>query len=129
MKIVARLMLIAAAVLLAIDAVPGLINCIQTLNTAGWDQTFANETNIRVFVRLCGHGLNALFALLALYGALVGKKSAGLGLAAILLLVMATVNVVLTVQQQGVVWNWDFIWMLICGYGVPALYLFGFLFL
>ncbi|MBP5216496.1 MAG: hypothetical protein J6038_01520, partial [Bacilli bacterium] len=61
MKLIGRILLIAAAVLLAVGAVPGFIDTIKYFNEVGWVQLINGEENISRFVSFLGHAVNILF--------------------------------------------------------------------
>lgn len=127
MKIIGRILLIAAAVLLAIGAVPGFISTIQHFNEVGWLQVINGEENIALFVAFLGHAVNLLFALIAVLAALVGKKSFALALTAIILMIAPVMTIVGWVQS-GTAFEWDMVLRIVTGFTAPILYFLGFLF-
>ena len=127
MKIIGRILLIAAAVLLAIGAVPGFISAIQHFNEVGWLQVINGEENIALFVAFLGHAVNLLFALIAVLAALVGKKSFALALTAIILMIAPVMTIVGWVQS-GTAFEWDMVLRIVTGFTAPILYFLGFLF-
>ncbi|MBP5216700.1 MAG: hypothetical protein J6038_02565 [Bacilli bacterium] len=127
MKLIGRILLIAAAVLLAIGAVPGFIDTIKYFNEVGWVQLINGEENISRFVSFLGHAVNLLFAVIALLAALVGKKSFLLALTAIILMIAPVMTIVGWVQA-GLAFEWDMVLRIITGFTAPVLYFLGFLF-
>lgn len=126
MKLVGRILLIAAAVLLAIGAVPGFIDTIKYFNEVGWLQVINGEENIARFVSFLGHAVNILFAVIALLAALVGKKSFLLALTALILMVAPVMTIVGWVQA-GQAFEFDMVLRIITGFTAPVLYFVGFL--
>lgn len=129
MKLLGRIFLIAAAVLLFVGAVPQLIEAIKAMNVIGWQNTFTqfgeafpHLFSILFAVIFIGYGLRAVF------GAIRGKKSFGLAISAFILMIFPTVIIVLGIMGN-MAGTWDFWAKVIGGFLAPILYFLGFLFI
>lgn len=129
MKLLGRIFLITAAVLLLVVAVPNLIDIIKYFNSNGWHTIFANTDNATKFGSLIGYGINCLLALTAIGGAIRGSKSFGLALTAIILMIAPTLAVINLVQANNGGVPLGQLFSLIGGYLVPIFYFLGFLFI
>ena len=128
MKILGRIFLIAAGILLAVVAVPAIIDTVNFFNQAGWGQVVANQENIARFGAFLGHCVNAFLALLAFIRALIGRKSFLLALTAIILII-APVSTVIGWVNSGTVIDPGMVFSLIGSFTAPILYFLGFLFI
>ena len=124
-NVIGRLLLLAAAGLILGFGIPLIISTIQALNAGhGWwnfgDDTFRNHhivLLIQIGSCLCG--------LAAAFGVITGRRSAGLVMAALLLLVSPIYTIVTGVQAGTFTGTWEQIWSLIRQFAVPFMYFGG----
>ena len=126
MRLIGRILLIIAGVALLAIAIPQIINSVNALNAAGWGSIFSNSASLTSFFVLIGSAINVLFGIRALFGALRGRKSFGLALTAIILMIPPIATIVLA-NMGGQAMTWEFYLSVISGFAIPIIYFFGFL--
>ena len=126
MRLIGRILLIIAGVALLAIAIPQIINSVNALNAAGWGSIFSNSASLTSFFVLTGSAINVLFGIRALFGALRGRKSFGLALTAIILMIPPIATIVLA-NMGGQAMTWEFYLSVISGFAIPIIYFFGFL--
>ena len=72
-KIIGRLMLLAAGIILLSVAIPQVMGAVNYLNTNNAWWNFANEVARNNMVTVLGQGLNGLGGVIALIACLIGK--------------------------------------------------------
>ena len=126
MKKVGRVLLIVVGIIMLVEAVPVIIDSVKQLSTMGWEEFFQNPSKLSIFATIIGQGINALFGLTALIAGIVKRKSMGLALCAIIMMIAPTVTVV-TAIQGGRALDVNFWLVTTSGYVLPILYFIGFL--
>ena len=126
MRLIGRILLIIAGVALLAIAVPQIINSVNALTAAGWGNIFSNSASLTQFFVLIGSAINVLFGIRALFGALRGRKSFGLALTTIILMIPPIATIVLA-NMGGQAMTWEFYLSVISGFAIPIIYFFGFL--
>lgn len=126
MRLIGRILLLIAGIALLATAIPQMTNAINSLNAAGWGSLFGNATSWSYFFVMVGSGFNILFGVIALLGALRGRKSIGLAFTALILMI-SPVATVINAVNGGQAMTWDFYLSVITGFGIPIVYFLGFL--
>ena len=128
MKVVGRIILIVVGALLIAYAIPSIIDSVKALQALGGTVDWTNwaSEGVRIIVALVGHGLQALAGLFAVIAAIVGKKSFGLLIAAIVMMISPTYQVV-TGIQSGALTNAMEVLKIAAQYALPIAYFVGFL--
>ena len=126
-KIIGRLMLLAAGIILLSVAIPQVMGAVNYLNTNNAWWNFANEVARNNMVTVLGQGLNGLGGVIALIACLIGRKSVLLALYAIVMMISPVYTVVTGVQGGSITFDWQQILLLVEQFGVPILYFLGFL--
>jgi hypothetical protein len=127
-KAIGRILLIVAAVMLVTAALPNVIDTIKYFNEVGWIHVVEGQENLSRFGTMLGHGVNLLFALIAVIAALVGKKSFLLALTALILLVAPGMTIYGWVST-GAAFEWQMVATIATSFTAPLLYFMGFLLL
>ena len=129
MRIFGRILLAITGILLLVAGIGGLILTITALNAISWNVAGSSQDGQPfwvLIVGLVGFGADALFGFSAIGGCIRGRKSLGLGLAAIILMIAPTITLVTNIRN-GVPFNWDTTWTYVSGYALPLMYFLGFL--
>lgn len=128
MKLLGRLLLLVAGIILLVSAIPTIISTIKQINELGWNDFTTIPKKAELLVKLVLQGIYIPFAISALFGAIRGKLSFKLFIYA-LILIAAIVFYVVTANKAGNLGNADNVWQLIVGFSTPLMYIFGTLFL
>ena len=124
-KIIGRILLAIAGVILLAVAIPQIIGAVNYLNanSAWWN--FSDQLATSNMWVVLGQGLNALGGVIALLACLIGRRSVLLALYAIVMMIHPVYTVVTGVQNGTITGEWSQIWLLIEQFAVPLLYFFG----
>lgn len=128
MKLLGRILLLAAGIILLASAIPTIISTVKQINELGWTDFSTIPQKGELLVKLVLQGFYIPFAISALFGAIRGKLSFKLFIYA-LILIAAIVFYVVTANKAGNLGNADNVWQLIVGFSTPLMYIFGTLFL
>lgn len=129
MKKVGRVLLLIVGIVMLAMAIPSIINLWQQFQTAGdWSNPFTWGEKWPIVPKLVGQALTALAGVLALGGALVGKKSHLLAMAAIILVIPPIISLVGDINSGAFV-DWTMTFWYIGTFILPVGYFVGFLLL
>ena len=126
MKTIGRIFLAVVGVLLIAFSIPSIISAVDSLNAAGWADISSYPDKIQYLGTIIGQGINALFGLIAVIGALVGKKSWGLALCAIIMIISPIYTLVVGIKN-GTMYDWKAILSYVEAFALPIAYFIGFL--
>ena len=126
LKVIGRIMLAVAGIILLVAAVPVIMGSVNYLNTNGAWWNFGDEVARNHMFTVLAQGVNALGGVLALVACLMGKKSLLLALYAVIMMIHPVYVVVTGVQGGTITWDWNQILLLVEEFGVPLLYFIGF---
>lgn len=124
MKTIGRIMLIVVGIIMLVASVPIIIESVKQLTALGWQDFFQDPSKLSIFATIIGQGITALFGLIALIAGIVGRKSFGLALCAIIMMIAPTVAVIAAIKS-GRTLDFNFWMVTVSQYLLPILYFIG----
>ena len=127
MRLIGRIVLLVVGVILLAMSIPVIIESVNALQAMGisWDNAFAPE-RFALLGRIVGQGVDALFGVVALLGALFGRKSLKLALCAIIMMI-APVSTLIADINAGTTFDFPLIGVYLGQFALPIAYAIGFL--
>ena len=124
-NVIGRLLLLACAGLILGFGIPLIITTVQNLNAGNGWWNFGDPTFRDYHIVLLIQAGSCLCGLFALFGVIFGHRSAGLVMAALILLISPIYTIVTGVQAGTLTGTWEQIWNLIRQFAVPFMYFGG----
>lgn len=125
-NVIARILLIAAGILIILGAVFEIIASVKALNdpAIGWWQ-WGKAESVGAMLILLFAIINIIIGLTAFFAAIRGRRSFWLFLFAIILMITPVYNIVTRVQAGTLTGTWEQIGMLVLEFLTPIMYFVG----
>ena len=127
MRTIGRIILLVVGIVMLAMSIPVIMESVKALQEMGitWENAFASE-RFALVGRIVGQGVDALFGIVALLGAIFGRKSIKLALCAIIMMI-APVSTLIADINAGTTFDFPLIGTYIGQFALPLAYALGFL--